>query len=90
MFLENSRYFRQPLVEGTTSAGQPVKAIALRRLPTVNGEARVIQEKDRLDIMAQRQYLQPTWFWHIADANSELEANELVKKPLRTIIVPGQ
>lgn len=90
MFLENSRYFRQPVVDGTTSAGQTVKAISLRRLPAVSGEDRIIQEKDRLDIMAQRQYLQPTWFWHIADANSELEANQLVKQLLRTIAVPGQ
>ena len=49
-----------------------------------------IKESDRLDIMAQRHYDNPTMFWHIADANSELQANDLVTESGRTIIVPAQ
>jgi hypothetical protein len=62
----------------------------LRRLPTVNGELTAIEESDRLDIIAQRQYQNPTWFWHIADANTELEANDLVKEVGRVIQIPRQ
>ncbi len=43
-----------------------------------------------LGIIAQRQYQNPTWFWHIADANTELEANDLVKEVGRVIQIPRQ
>jgi hypothetical protein len=90
MFLESSRYFNQKLVDAASSDGKSVKAVSLRRLPAVSGDARIVKGNDRLDIMAQRQYENPTWFWHIADANTELEANQLVKQPLRVIVVPRQ
>jgi hypothetical protein len=90
MFLETSRYFRQQQVDVVINGDRTVKAVSLRRLSTVSGEPMMIAEKDRLDIIAHRQYQNPTWFWHIADANSELEANELVKHPLRIIDVPRQ
>jgi hypothetical protein len=88
MFLENSRYCRQPLVNGITRDGRMVKAISLRRLPPLTGDPTVVKGGDRLDILAQRQYNDPTWFWHIADANTELEANALVNPPLRVINLP--
>ncbi|MCU0541825.1 MAG: hypothetical protein MUE44_06490 [Oscillatoriaceae cyanobacterium Prado104] len=90
MFLESSRYFTQKLVDAVSSDGKSVKAISLRRLPAVSGDDRIVKGNDRLDIMAQRQYENPTWFWHIADANTELEANQLVEQPLRVINVPRQ
>lgn len=90
MLLETSRYYRQKTVDVVTKDGRTVKALTLRRLPKVNGEPVVIKGNDRLDIIAQRQYQNPTMFWHIADANSELDANELVKQPLRVIQVPIQ
>lgn len=88
MFLETSRYFRQKVVDVITKDGRIVKVLTLRKLADVNGEPTVIKSNDRLDIIAQRQYQNPTMFWHIADANSELDANELVKQPLRVIKVP--
>jgi hypothetical protein len=90
MFLESSRYFNQKLVDAVSRDGRSVKAVSLRRLPPAIGDARIVKGNDRLDIMAQRQYENPTWFWHIADANTELEANQLVKQPLRVINVPRQ
>jgi hypothetical protein len=88
MFLENSRYYRQQVVDVVIKDGRTVKTLTLRRLPNVNGEPVAVKGNDRLDIIAQRQYQNPTKFWHIADANSELDANELVKQPLRIIQVP--
>ncbi len=90
MFLESSRYYKQETVDAIIKGGRVVKALTLRRLPAVSGKATVIKGNDRLDIMSQRQYKDSTMFWHIADANTELEANNLVKKTGRTIIVPEQ
>ncbi|HBB35912.1 MAG TPA: hypothetical protein DDZ80_00540 [Cyanobacteria bacterium UBA8803] len=89
MFLETSRYFRQKQVNVVTKDGRTVKAVSLRRLPTVNGEPKFVEESDRLDIIAQRQYQNPTQFWHIADANTELAANDLVQEVGRIIQVPN-
>lgn len=84
MFLETSRYYRVPQTDAPL-AGPTVRAVRLRRLPTVQGTPYTTQVQDRLDIIAQRQYGNSTQFWRIADANTELEANDLVEQPLRVI-----
>ncbi len=93
MFLESSRYLNVKTVEAETNGGRKVRAVMLRRLPYVAGTPIVVKGNDRLDVMAQRKYSDPTRFWHIADANTELEANNLVKeraqeKEARVINVP--
>ena len=93
MFLENSRYFKVKTLETEDSKGRKVTAVSLRRLPYSAGTPVTIKGNDRLDVMAQLKYGDPTKFWHIADANTELEANDLVKerpddKRVRSIIVP--
>jgi hypothetical protein len=92
MFLKTSRYYKQPVVETRVSAGgvdkSTVKALTLRRLPLTVGSPDTVKGNHRLDIMAQRLYNDPTRFWHIADANSELEANRLVEETGRIIEVP--
>lgn len=90
MFLESSRYYKQKVVDAVVKEGRTVKAITLRRLPFVSGKPTVVKADDRLDIMAQRQYNDPAMFWRIADANTELQANELVKETGRVIEVPEQ
>jgi hypothetical protein len=88
MFLESSRYHRIRKEEAEASDGRIVKVVALRRLPAVAGEPTPVKENDRLDIIAQRLYDDPTKFWHVADANTELRAGELVDEPGRVIDVP--
>lgn len=93
MFIDNSRYFDVKTVETETESGRKVAAIQLRRLPYTVGVPTVVSGKDRLDLMAQRKYNDGTRFWHIADANSELEANKLVEerrqeRETRSINVP--
>jgi len=88
MFLETSRYFTIKQVEGKAGNGRSVKAVSLRRLPEVTGVPTGIKDNDRLDIIANHQYTSPTMFWHIADANSELEANRLLKDKGRVVNVP--
>jgi hypothetical protein len=75
----NSRYIKCPVVEVETAKGQKANAVKLRRLPYVPGKLTQIKGTDRLDIMAHRKYADGTKFWHVADANTELEANDLVK-----------
>ena len=93
MFLNNSRYFGLKTVTTKDAKGRPVTAVALRRLPFAPGTETLVKGNDRLDVMAQRRYSDPTKFWHIADANTELEANDLLEqrphlKEARIISVP--
>ncbi len=88
MFLKNSRYYGLDTVEATDRHGRPVKAIKRRPLPTTSGDAYTVQGPDKLDVLAQRLQKDPTRFWHIADANSELEANELTRTAGRVVDVP--
>lgn len=90
MFLESSRYYKLKTADIKTKNGRTVKAVTLRRLPSISGKPTVVKGNDRLDIMAQRRYNDPTMFWHIADTNTELEANDLVKETGRLIRVPEQ
>lgn len=86
-FLKSSRYHGLPTVEVETRQGRKVTALTLRVLPAVEGAPYTIQENDRLDLIANRSYQDGTRFWHIADANSELEAGHLIE-PGRQIAVP--
>jgi len=88
MFLKNSRYYGLETVEAEDRSGRSVSAVKLRRLPETPGDPVTITEGDRLDIMAERNYNDATRYWHIGDANTELEVNELVRTPGRTINVP--
>jgi hypothetical protein len=88
MFLKNSRYFDLPTVVAQDRSGDSVVAVKLRRLPTVQGDPFAVQGHDRLDVICDLQYGDPTRYWHTADANAELEANELIRVAGRMIAVP--
>jgi hypothetical protein len=79
MFDANSRYVKCPVVEVGADNGQKVNVVTLRRLPYTPGNLTETKGTDRLDVMAHTRYKDGTKFWHVADANSELEANRLVK-----------
>ncbi len=80
MFGSNSRYVKCPVVEVETAKGTKLNAVKLRRLPYTPGHLTETKGTDRLDIMSFRKYKDGTKFWHLADANSELEANRLVER----------
>ena len=90
MFLESSRYHKLKTVDVPTRDGRTVKAVTLRNLPNVNGTPTIIEGDSRLDIIAQRRYNDPGRFWHIADANTELQAHDLVKEAGQEIDIPEQ
>jgi hypothetical protein len=88
MFLKTSRYYKQKVVEVKTKNKTGAKAVTLRRLPSTSGTPVEVKGNHRLDIIAQYQYDDPGKFWHIADANNELQANDLVEQTGRMISVP--
>jgi nucleoid-associated protein YgaU len=88
MFLKNSRYAGLPTVTAHDRSGREVEAVKRRPLPATDGDPHTVQAHDKLDAMSDARYRDATRYWHIADANSELEAGELVRTVGRSIAVP--
>ncbi len=88
-FLPSSRYARAELVTVTMRDGRTITAIKLRRLPAPQAAPHVVDAEARLDTIARDAYGDATRGWHIADANTELEARALAT-PGRVIRKPGQ
>lgn len=88
MFLDNSRYAKTPQDKVETRTGREVTAIRLRRLPAPPGDPHAVRQGDRLDLLAQSRLGDGTRFWHIADANTKLEAKDLVARVLDTLKIP--
>lgn len=88
MFTKNSRYKDLPTVVTTDASGREVTAVKLRRLPATAGEDLAVLESDQLDVIAERCYRDPTRYWHVADANSDLQAEDLLSPVGRLIKVP--
>ena len=86
-FLKTSRYHDLATVEAPGPGGRTVTALTLRIPEPAAGEPYRVGEDDRLDLIADRSYGDPTRFWRIADANSELDARRLIE-PGREIGVP--
>lgn len=88
MFLPNSRYAKVATVQTTTSTGETVTALKLRRLMPLTGASQRVQAGDRLDLIAYAVTGDGTQGWHIADANTALDAGELVATPSEILQVP--
>lgn len=88
MFLKQSRYINTPTVQTRDTSERPVQALKLRMLPDTAGAVSVVDSGMQLDVMSKRQYKDGARFWHIADANTSLEANELVLVAGELIRVP--
>ena len=63
----------------TRADGSAATAVKIRRLPQVAGDATIMNANDRLDIIAGQEYGDGTMFWHIADANTELDSRRLLE-----------
>jgi hypothetical protein len=88
MFANNSRYVNLETVTGTDRSGRKVQAVKLRRLPATPGSPVITKDGNQLDVMSEERYRDATRFWHIGDANTELEVNNLVRTAGRVIRVP--
>jgi hypothetical protein len=87
-FRKSSRYYNQKIITVINKQGQKVPALSLRIIPLTKGKKKIVKHIDRLDIISQQEYNDPTKFWYIADANTKLDATKLVSKKIQTIIVP--
>ena len=89
MFLPNSRYTNVPTtVHGRASDGREVTALKLRPLAPVSGQPVMVRDQTQLDIVALEKYSDPTKYWHIADANTELQARDLLDESGETFLAP--
>jgi hypothetical protein len=89
MFLENSRYLNVPTVETTTRDGRAVTALKLRPLPATSGDPYAVKDNDQLDVLAHGKTGDGTKFWHIADANTALDATTLTDETGAVIRLPA-
>ena len=88
MFLDTSRYAAVTRDTVQTGSGRTVSAIRLRALPPAAGEPYTVIDRDRLDLLAQARYGDDSRFWHIADANTALDARALMVETGSVIAVP--
>ena len=88
MFLKTSRYSKTETVTTADVKNREVQAIKLRQLPAAQGDEVMIINGSQLDVMSKQNYQDGTKFWHIADANTELEANALVETSGRVVNRP--
>ncbi len=88
MFLDNSRYVAVPQDAVRTRDGRSATAIRLRALAATPGEPYTVLDRDRLDLLAQARYADGTKYWHVADANTALDARELTAETGATIALP--
>ena len=88
MFHDGSRYANTPRDTVDTADGRKARAIRLRRQLHPPAVAHVVAQDDRLDLLAQSNFGDGTRYWHIADANSALEAKTLVARVLDTVKIP--
>jgi hypothetical protein len=86
--LKSSRYANVELVQANVG-GRVVAAVKLRRLPEPAATTHVVDAEERLDTIAEHSYGDATRGWHIADANSELDARALARSQ-RVIRKPDQ
>ena len=88
MFTKDSRYATTPTVIVRDAAGREVTALKLRKLSDSPGQLLSVNGSDQLDVIAERCYRDGARFWHIADANTEIEAADLLIPVGRRISVP--
>ncbi|WP_424929849.1 hypothetical protein [Amaricoccus tamworthensis] len=87
MFTANSRYADTPVTTAKKEDGE-VSVVRLRRLPDTEGAPLAVEGRDRLDVICERCYQDGTRFWHVADANTELDAGDILTPPGRIVQVP--
>ncbi len=88
MIFKGSRYQRVQVLQTTGPDGQVVSYLAMREIPaTPAGYRHTIKAGERLDILAYNFYRNPEKFWLIADANDEMDPEDLLE-PGRQLLIP--
>lgn len=88
MIFKGSRYQNTPTVQVVLPDGQVVTALTARFVPsTPAGFYHTFNSAERLDLLAYRYYGNPEKFWRIADANTEMDPEDL-EEPGRQLLIP--
>ena len=88
MIFKGSRYSDVKTYKVTNPRGQTVTALAIRLIPpTPAGFFVTVTGAQRLDHLAFNFYHNPEKFWLIADANTEMDAEDLME-PGRELAIP--
>lgn len=88
MIFKGSRYERTGVYAVTTADGRSVTALKIRFIPeTPAGFLHTFTAAERLDLLAFTFYRNPEKFWLIADANSEMDPEDLLE-PGRQLRIP--
>ena len=88
MIFKGSRYEKVGVYQVADANGRTVTALRIRFLPpTPAGYRHTFTAGERLDILAYNFYGNPEKFWLIADANDEMDPDDLLE-PGRQLLVP--
>jgi nucleoid-associated protein YgaU len=88
MIFKGSRYERVGMYSVTTADGRTVTALRIRFIPaTPAGFLHTFTADERLDLLAFTYYRNPEKFWLIADANGEVDPEDLLD-PGRALRIP--
>lgn len=88
MIFKGSRYEKVGAYSVTTADGRTVSALRIRFIPdTPAGFFHTFTADERLDLLAFTFYRNPEKFWLIADANSEMDPEDLLE-PGRQLRIP--
>ena len=88
MIFKGSRYENVKTFQVTGPGGQPVTALGIRIIPpTPAGYRHTFAAGERLDILAFNYFRNPEKFWLIADANTEMDPEDLIV-PGRKLLIP--
>jgi hypothetical protein len=91
MIFKVSRYQNIPIYTATGPDGEPVTALRIRFIPdTPAGFVHAYRADERLDLLAYRFYRNPEKFWLIADANTEMDPEDLLEPGRQLLIPPDQ
>lgn len=88
MISKGSRYEKVGAYDVTDADGRKFKALKIRIIPpTPAGYLHTFKSGERLDLLAFNFYRNPEKFWLIADANSEMDPDDLLV-PGRQLRIP--
>lgn len=91
MIFKGSRYEKVPVLQVNGPNGQPVTALAIRFVPpTPAGFRHTFRDDERLDILSFNFYRNPEKFWLIADANTEMDPDDLLEAGRQLSIPPDR
>jgi nucleoid-associated protein YgaU len=91
MIFKGSRYQDTGTYQVIGPAGQIVTALKIRFIPaTPAGYLHTFRAGERLDILAYQFYRNPEKFWLIADANEEMDPEDLMETGRKLRIPPDR